>query len=66
MIISTVHFILFVVAWILAQIILDIFKGIIAHRQHLKLVDDVYLKVSKLLLSSMRDLKEISKNAKLY
>ena len=62
MVISTLQFVLFVVAWLLAHIILDIFKGIIAHRQRLKLVDDVYLKVSKLLLSSIRDLKEIYKN----
>jgi len=60
--ISILEFILFVVAWLIAHIILYAVKAILQRRQYLKLVDEVYLKVSKLIVASVREFKEVAKN----
>lgn len=61
MIVNIGMFLLFCVAWIAAQIILDVIRGTLRRKQQAKLIDDIYLKVSKLVLSSMKDLKEVAK-----
>ena len=61
MIVNVGMFLLFCVAWIVAHIILEVVNEIIRRKQLAKLVDDICLKVSKLVLSSMKDLKEVAK-----
>ena len=65
MIVNVLTLLLFVAAWLIANVLFEILKAYLARKSHLKLVDDVYLKVSKLLMASMKELKEVAKHGNL-
>lgn len=56
--ISIFYLVLFFVAWLLANITIEIIKGAIRQHQARKMVDDIYLKVSKLILATLKDVKK--------
>lgn len=52
------NLILFFVAWFLAQIAIEVIKGAIRQHQAKKMIDEIYLKVSKLALAAIKDVKK--------
>lgn len=50
-----INLILFFAAWFLAQIAIEIIKGAIRQHQAKKMVDEIYLKASKLILAAVKD-----------
>ncbi len=49
---------MFIVAWIIANIFLDVIRSILKRRNMNKMIDEAYLKISKLIVSAVADLKE--------
>lgn len=46
---------IFFLAWVLANVFIECLKGWLRQRQAKKMVDEVYLKVSKLLIAAIKD-----------
>lgn len=59
---TILEFILFFVAWILAQLVLDVIKAFLARKNQQIMLDEIYIKISKLTLAFMKDIKEVKRN----
>lgn len=56
--VNAVMFIAFIVAWIAANVILDVIRAKLKKRNMQQLINTAYIQVSKLLVSTISDLKE--------
>jgi len=61
--ISIAQLVIFFLAWVFAQIFIEVIKGVIRQRQVKRMVDEVYLKISKLAVSTFRDYSQYKKNS---
>ena len=55
--ISIMQLLLFFVAWVLAIVFIEIVKGAIRQHQAKKMIDEIYLKISKFVLAALKDVK---------
>lgn len=55
--ISFIQLLTFFIAWILANVFIEVIKGAIRQHQAKKMIDEIYLKVSKLALAAIKDVK---------
>lgn len=56
------QFILFFCAWICAQLVLDILKAFLIRRNQQRMIEDIYLKVSKITISLIKDMREVKRS----
>jgi len=59
---TILEFILFFTAWILAQLVLDVIKAFLARKNQQIMLDEIYVKISKLTLALLKDIKEVKRN----
>ncbi len=56
--VNAVMLIMFIAAWIIANVILDVIRAKLKKRNMQQLIDTAYIQISKLLVSTLADLKE--------
>lgn len=56
--VNAVMLIMFIAAWIIANVILDVIRAKLKKRNMQQLIDIAYIQISKLLVSTLADLKE--------
>lgn len=55
--VNAVMLIMFIAAWIIANVILDVIRAKLKKRNMQQLIDAAYIQISKLLVSTISDMK---------